>query len=154
MDQEVVKIYGNRVRARVCGLCWKEDSLLMANHSALNDGDFWAPPGGGIEFGKSAQAWLAQEFLEETNLNIAVKNFAFGCEYVHPPLHAIELFYDVEPKSGSLRIGADPELQIIKDVQYMSFNQIKNLPPEQVHGLFKMVTSASELKNLRGFFPI
>jgi 8-oxo-dGTP diphosphatase len=154
MDQEVAKMYGNRVRARVCGLCWSGDLLLMVNHSGLNNSDFWAPPGGGIDFGQTIQTALVKEFQEETGLNIVVKNFLFGCEFVQPPLHSIELFYNVEVRSGTLKIGRDPELQIIQDVQYLTFFQIKSLPPDQVHGVFSKVTSASKFKNLTGFFSI
>jgi 8-oxo-dGTP diphosphatase len=154
MDQEVAKIYGNRVRPRVCGLCWKDDSLLMVNHSGLNDSNFWAPPGGGIEFGQTIQTCLVQEFQEETGLKIIVKNFVFGCEFVRHPLHSIELFYNVEVMSGELKTGGDPELQIIQDVQYLTFFEIKSLPPDKVHGIFSRVTTASELKSLTGFFSI
>jgi 8-oxo-dGTP diphosphatase len=154
MNHEVAKMYGNRVRARVCGLCWKDDSLLMVNHSGLNNSDFWAPPGGGIEFGQTIHACLVGEFQEETGLKIIVKNFVFGCEFIHHPLHSIELFYNVEVMSGELKIGGDPELQIIQDVQYLTFLQLKNLPPDQVHGVFSRVASASELQGLTGFFSI
>jgi 8-oxo-dGTP diphosphatase len=154
MNEEVAKMYGNRVRARVCGLSWQGDSLLMVNHLGLNDSNFWAPPGGGIAFGQTIQACLTQEFQEETGLRIIVKNFVFGCEFVQPPLHSIELFYNVQVTSGELKIGEDPELQIIKDARYLTFSQIKNLPPDQVHGVFSRVTSVSELQRLTGFFSI
>ena len=82
MDKEVARIYGNKVRVRACGVCWQDDRLLMVNHASLTPTDFWAPPGGGVEFGQSIEEALKQEFIEETGLNITPLEFLFGCEYI------------------------------------------------------------------------
>ena len=154
MDQEVAKIYGNRVRVRACGLCWQNEKLLMVNHSGLTNLDFWAPPGGGVEFGKSIHASLTKEFEEETGLMVAPLKFAFACEYIQHPLHSVELFFHVKLKGGNLKTGADPELQIIRDVKFLSFAELLSLPPDSVHGIIKRAQSPAELRDLTGFFPI
>lgn len=153
MDSEIVKIYGNRVRVRVCGLCWEDERLLMVNHN-LDNRDFWAPPGGGVEFGQSVEEALIREYKEETNLDIRVDGFLFGCEYIQPPIHSIELFYAVEQLSGKVKTGKDPEVQIIKSVQYMPYTEILQKPSELVHGIFRLTKSTDDLRKLTGFYRI
>jgi 8-oxo-dGTP diphosphatase len=154
MDQEVTKIYGNRVRVRACGICWADGGLLLVNHKSLTDTIFWAPPGGGVNFGMSIEKTLKKEFAEETGLEITPGKFLFGCEFIHSPLHAIELFYDVKINSGNVRTGTDPELQIIREVRFMDGEEIMKLPKSELHGIFRFVNSPSEIIHLEGFFRI
>jgi 8-oxo-dGTP diphosphatase len=154
MDADVARIYGNRVRVRACGLCWQGSALLMVNHHGLTAGDFWSPPGGGVEFGNSVPETLEKEFLEETGLKIRPGKFRFGCEFIQQPIHSIELFYEVTVEGGKLITGRDPEIQIIEAVRYMDFNQVKNLPVKEVHGIFRLTTTPLDLKNLSGFYRI
>jgi len=115
---------------------------------------FWAPPGGGIEFGETVEDTLKREFLEETGLSIEIVKFQFGCEFIMPPLHAIELFYEVKAVSGTLAAGNDPELQIIEKVQFLSFNEILQLPSESAHGIFRLSKNAVSLRQMTGFYRI
>ena len=154
MHNKINDVYGNRVRVRVCGLCWRGDNLLMVNHRGISAGDFWAPPGGGLEFGESAEERLRVEFREETGLIIDPAAFRFACEYVQKPLHAIELFFEVAETGGILEKGYDPELSIIEAVQFMSPDEISNIQSEHRHGIFRRVQSPVELKTLTGFFRI
>jgi 8-oxo-dGTP diphosphatase len=154
MQSEITKIYGNRVRVRVCGLCRQQDKLLLVNHRSVSERDFWAPPGGGVDFGDSIEETLKKEFLEETNLTIEVGPFAFGCEYINSPLHAIELFFEVTVTGGQLKRGHDPELQIIQDIAYLSPTEILSKPQAQLHGIFRFYTATAQLRNLGGFYRI
>lgn len=154
MHDEIAKIYGNRLRIRVCGLCWKEDRLLLANHKSVSGANLWLPPGGGLEFGESLETALKREFLEETGLEIAPSEFAFGCEFIKEPLHALELFFNVKTISGTLRTGYDPEIQIIQDVRFVSENEINALRKDELHGIFQVVASPNELRKLSGFYRI
>lgn len=154
MEKDVANVYGNKVRVRACGVCWKNESLLMVNHDSITPTNFWAPPGGGVEFGQSIEASLKKEFIEETGLNITPGQFLFGCEFIQQPIHSIELFYEVKVISGHLRIGSDPEIQIIRDVRFLTPDEILGMPPSELHGIFRLVGSPADLKNLRGFFRI
>ena len=158
MDKSVQESFGNRLRVRVCGLCWQGERLLMVNHSGLRKGAFWAPPGGGMEFGSSAGENLQREFREEAGINISVRRLAFVTEFLNPPLHAMELFYEVDAVDGTVAIGADPELaggqQIIREVRYLTISEIDAIPPEAKHGIFALVQTSGMIKELNGYFRI
>lgn len=165
MSPKISEIYKDRTRIRVCGLCWLGEKLLMINHQGLTTGSFWSPPGGGIEFGETAQDALAREFLEETRVDILPGQFRFVCEYIQQPLpsrkaslHAVELFFAVDYLKGDAIRGADPESdpehQIITEVKYMSMEEILIIPAEERHGVFRLIKSAADLKSLTGFYRI
>jgi 8-oxo-dGTP diphosphatase len=117
VSPEIAEIYGNKVRIRVCGLCWQDDSLLLVMHR-MTSGNFWGPPGGGVEFGELLENALKREILEETGLQVDIGKFLFGCEFIKHPLHAVELFFEVKKTGGMLKKGDDPEFQIIEKVQF------------------------------------
>lgn len=154
MHPDVQALYGNKIRVRVCGLCWQGDHLLMVNHRDVAEGAFWAPPGGGLEFGESSQERLEQEFLEETGFQISVGSFQFVCELVRKPLHAIELFFQVSITGGMLLKGQDPEMPIIDDVRFLSEAQLAAIPARHLHGVFAHVPSVRQLKTLNGFLRV
>ncbi|HMG92128.1 MAG TPA: NUDIX hydrolase [Chryseolinea sp.] len=154
MDDEIGKIYGNRLRVRICGLCWDDDRLLLANHSSVAGKNVWLPPGGGLEYGETLDKALKREFWEETGLEIRQLDFAFGCEFVREPLHALELFFNVVKNGGTLKTGYDPELQIIQDVRFFSENEINGLSQDELHGIFRIARNPNELRKLTGFYSI
>ncbi len=157
LDTNALEIYGNRVRVRVCGLCWRSERLLVINHGGLYGHDFWAPPGGGIDFGESADTGLRREYMEETGLLVEIGAHQFVCEYIKPPLHAVELFFEVSARGGEILVGKDPEMrqgQSITAVGYKSIPEILQLPESHRHGIFRIAPSADALKGLKGYFRI
>lgn len=154
MEELVISTYGNRLRIRASGLCWKDDRLLLVNHTGLGHPAFWAPPGGEILFGQTASQTVEREFLEETGLVVQCARYLFGGEFIAPPLHAVELFFEVSFQSGNLRTGSDPETesQIIREVRFLSWDEILAIPLSEKHGLFRFCTFADDLKNLTGFY--
>lgn len=158
MNSEIIKKYGHRVRIRVCGMHWNGNKLLLINHQLKLGKDFWAPVGGGIELGETAEQALVREFQEETTLQIRPGKFLFGCEFINPPLHAIELFFEVLEVKGTVSLGQDPESprnqQILTNIRYMDFDELMAIKPDERHGILSLVKSAGELKNLSGFYRI
>jgi 8-oxo-dGTP diphosphatase len=154
MDGEIVRVYGNRLRVRVCGLCWQDDTLLVVSHRGLSANGFWAPPGGGLETGETLENALVREFLEETGLNILPGRFLFGCELLRPPLHALELFFEATVTGGTLRLGDDPELPLLTDAAFLPVATLAAKAEADVHGIFRLATTAAEVRQLCGFYRI
>jgi 8-oxo-dGTP diphosphatase len=157
MSKLVEEHFGNKIRIRVCGLCIKNNQLLLVNHKGVVNGDFWAPPGGGIQFGETSEQCLIREFQEESGLQIMPTEFLFSCEFVKPPLHALELFYSVEITGGKLIKGKDPEMtdnQIIEEVKFMDWQKIDMLNTSAKHGIFNLVSNSSKIVSLRGHFKL
>ncbi len=152
----VHQTYGNRLRLRVCGVCIEHQKILLVKHIALTEkGYFWSPPGGGIQFGETAGQCLAREFMEETGLQITVGRFLFVHEFLAPPLHAIELFFEVHTTGGQLQLGSDPEMgehQILKEAKYMSEEEVQAEKGIQLHNIFNHCRTINELLALRGYF--
>ena len=154
--EEVVRLYGNRLRTRVCGICVMDGRLLMVRHRGIGVTDtFWCPPGGGIQFTETAHQALEREFLEETGLTIKTGHLLFVSEFMHPPLHAMELFFTTTILEGNVRVGIDPEMsennQIITEVQLMTMEQIKAYPAEEVHRLFQHCQTLDDVFLMNGY---
>lgn len=156
-NDHIIKTFGNQLRVRVSGILIKEDKILLIKHTSLGKkGIFWSPPGGGLNFGESVNDCLKREFYEETGLTIEVKKFLFVHEFLHPPLHAIELFFLVTSISPDFQIGKDPELshkdQIILDVKFFSGEEIRKEDPEIMHSILQKEDLLSSPEKLKGFY--
>jgi 8-oxo-dGTP diphosphatase len=158
MQNSINDLYGNRLRVRACGICIQNEKLLLVNHISLTAGDFWAPPGGGISFAEKAETCISREFKEETGLSVKVGQFLFACEFIKPPLHAIELFFEVFAETTAPVTGIDPEMseqnQIIQEVRFVSEAEIKTMDPDTLHGLLRLASKPSEILHLRGYFKL
>ncbi len=154
--KEVTRLYGNRLRLRVCGICIKDDKVLMLSHRGIGQSDvFWCPPGGGAQFGETAHEALIREYKEETGLDIKIHNLLFVNEFQEPPLHAMELFFEVEIIGGKQIVGSDPEMsadqQIIEDLRWIGFDEIKTRPTSEFHSFFKRCQTIDDIFKLNGY---
>jgi ADP-ribose pyrophosphatase YjhB (NUDIX family) len=154
-SEEVLRVFGNQLRVRVCGICIQEDKLLLVNlKNVTKGGDLWCPPGGGMHFGESAPETLKREFREETGLEIEVGEMLFVNEFIGNSLHAVELFFEVKIISGKLQKGHDPELeeQVLAEVAFLSFADVQKYKSIELHNLFRHCNTVEELKRLRGYY--
>ena len=157
LQKKIITEFGNKLRVRVCGLCVENEKILLVNHHSLNKtGDFWGPPGGGMDFGHSTEENLIREFREETGLEVEVDRFLFVHEYLKPPLHAIELIFKVHKVGGELAVGYDPEMdaknQIIHDIRYLAMTELKALGKHELHQLFHFAEDLNSLEKMKGYY--
>ncbi len=156
MEEKIIEKFGNKLRVRVCGILIEKGKILLIRHKSLGkNGVLWAPPGGGMLFGESAEETIKREFEEETGLKIKVERYLFTHEFLNPPLHAIELFFEVSRLGGVLNTGYDPEMkkneQIITDAAYLDIDQIRELDRESIHNVLRIVKNVKELLYLDGY---
>ncbi len=157
VSKQIENLYGNRLRLRACGVCVEEDKLLLVRHTGLGtNGYLWAPPGGGVEYGSNVEENLIREFREETGLHIKIENFLFVYEYLHPPLHTVELFFEVSATGGTLMVGKDPEMsdsaQIIEGVRFVSFRELSNFASGSLHQMLRGISHKDDLLRKSGLF--
>lgn len=157
LQKDIIDIYGNKTRVKVRGLLFRNTSeVLLIKHLTIGKNKFfYAPPGGGIDFGESAEESLIREFYEETGLIVRIKNFLFTHEYLHPPFHEVELFFAIEETGGQLKIGKDPEMesdsQIIEEVKFWNLEDIQKKDATLFHNIFRLGKTSTELLNLKGY---
>lgn len=156
MENKIIKKFGNRLRVRVSGILVEDGRILLVRHKSLGtQGILWAPPGGGMKFGFSAHENLAREFREETGLEISISRFLFVHEFLHLPLHAVELFYEVKRTGGSLSMGSDPEMpaeeQIIEAVEFVDLKDLAKMERKQIHQILWDCSSYEDLTGKKGY---
>jgi ADP-ribose pyrophosphatase YjhB (NUDIX family) len=156
ISKEIESKFGHHLRIRVNGVMIEENKILLVKHKMSADRDFWSTPGGGMQFGSTAQENLVREFLEETGLKIRVEEFLFVHEYLDPPLHAVECFFRVKRISGTATLGKDPELaladQILADLSWMTLERLSSMDKKSIHPVFIGIKSLSELVLCKGYF--
>lgn len=156
ISKEIESKFGHQLRSRVNGVLIENEKILMIKHLMGNGREFWSTPGGGMVYGMNAADNLKREFLEETCLTIEVGEYLFVHEFLKPPLHAIELFFEVKILDGLAVLGKDPELsntdQILADIRWMSIEDLHSLEKNSIHRIFWGIKSLSELVLCKGYF--
>ncbi|GAB4129280.1 MAG: hypothetical protein OHK0045_00340 [Raineya sp.] len=156
MEEEILANFGNRLRVRVCGICIEEGKLLLIKHKNIGkQGYLWSPPGGGLQFGESVSECLKREFLEETRLSVQIKKFLFVNEFLAPPLHAIELFFEVSILRGILDLGIDPEMpekkQILEEIAFLDYESFSKEPRDCLHNILHKIHKVEDLLQIKSF---
>lgn len=147
--------YALKTRVRVCGVCVQNDELLMVKHQFPDQKNYlWMPPGGGLEIGESAERGAEREICEESGLIVVAERLLCVYELIKPPLHAIELFFKVNYESGTLKTDISPEMrqnEYIEEVRFVSWLEINEENPDNLHGLFRYARCSADLWQLPFF---
>lgn len=148
----MVDTYGHHLRVRVCGVLTELDKILLVKHKGIGDSElWWAPPGGGVEYGESLTEALTREFEEEVGLKVEVYRLLWFEEFIRKPFHAIEFFFEVKrlEEIDTNRLAIDPELpderQMIDGVDFLTLAQLKRLPKGSYHRLFNRIEKLEDL---------
>ncbi|MFT6842786.1 MAG: 8-oxo-dGTP diphosphatase [Psychroserpens sp.] len=130
LKTEIQQFYGNKIRVRVCGVLVVNEKVLLLKHEGIGGlGFFWNTPGGEPEKDENMKAALIREFKEETNLKISVGSFLCMNEFIAPPLHAVEYYFEVRSDHGDAKLGYDPEnVTVLTEIKWFSKNQFNSLP--------------------------
>lgn len=152
-----ISAYSQQLRTRICGICIQQDKLLLVRHqSTAQNNAFWAPPGGGLSFGEKISDCLRREFMEETGLQVEVGRFLFLNEFLQPPLHAIEYFFEVHATGNNLKKGSDPEAgaaeQIIEQVAFLTLAEVNRIPLPDKHRILHHLYSFDDLLGMKNYF--
>ncbi|MEM9998926.1 MAG: NUDIX hydrolase, partial [Bacteroidota bacterium] len=104
-SEAVERAFGHRLRVRAAGLLFDSaddpQRVLLLKHDGLwDDGPFWSPPGGAVEYGEALHAGVRREFEEEAGLSVEVGDLAYVLDFVRPPLHAVSFYFRVAPADG------------------------------------------------------
>jgi ADP-ribose pyrophosphatase YjhB (NUDIX family) len=134
----------NRFTIRVYGIMLNQNQEVLLVHEKMPHLSFTKFPGGGLEFGEGTRDCLKREFMEETGLEVAVKEHIYTTDFFQPSafkngdqLKAI--YYQVEP---------------ISDISLLSLNE------KQIHLNGKTETLRFFWKSIENFdinvltFPI
>ncbi|GAB3195955.1 8-oxo-dGTP diphosphatase [Pontibacter aydingkolensis] len=149
--------YSEKLRVRVCGICIKDDKLLLIKHDhTIGNKAFWAPPGGGLSYGETMKDCLKREMLEETGLHVEINRFLFVNEFMQQPLHAVEFFFEVSITDGELLTGSDPEVtreqQLIQKAQWLPIKEILAIPLPDKHRVLQYLISLDDLLGQDHYF--
>lgn len=155
MIEEIINLYGNKIRVRGCGILLKKNKALMIKHLGLNkENCYWGFPGGGVEPNESLEQCVKREYKEEVNLKIETKNLCYINEFINGKLHAIEFFFFVESKSYKVNAGIDPELNILSNTKWFSWKEIISQPKSQRPQFLDMFSSFRDLKSNISFLNL
>jgi len=156
IEKEIKEKFGQRLRVRVNGIHIKNDRILMAKHRMGEGKYFWNVPGGGMEYGTSAVANLVREIKEETGLQVIEASYLYLHEFLEPPLHAIEMFFEIEIEEGNPHLGEDPELtaeyQLLTEIRYIGVDELNKIPENQKHPIFWGIKTVNDVRIWKGNF--
>lgn len=156
LKKEIEEKFGGRLRLRVNGVLIQDDRILMIKHDMGDGRYFWNVPGGGMKYGSSVEENLRREFMEETGLEVELGQFLCNFEFLEPSLHAVELYFEVQPIGGKLVKGIDPELtaekQLITEIDFLDIDKLASIKKEEKHRLFWGIKSLNDVRLWKGYF--
>ena len=105
--------------------------LLVCQHH--EDRDIWMLPGGAIEEGENAMEAAKREVLEETGLQVRVRDLIWHVEEVSEKRgQRFVNYFIADIEDGECKLGWDPELgpegQVLREVRFMNAAEVTAIP--------------------------
>ena len=109
----------------VSGVIIKKDNKILLVKEKQNDNkEWWAFPGGGVDFGESIEDAAIREVKEELGIDIKLNEFLGFKEVIAPKFdyHSIVFFFVAEPLNDEInKVGE------ILDFGYFNIEEVKKL---------------------------
>lgn len=115
-----------KFRVRVAALIENSNGEFLLIKQTKKKREYWLLPGGGIEFGETAEQALQRELQEELNLSIDRAHFLLLNESIDPDgeRHLLQIVFRVEIETvEALKV----QEKVVKDVHFFSIDQILDL---------------------------
>ena len=108
----------------VDGIVQIDDKIVLIKRKNPPFKDFWAFPGGFVEYGETTENAVLREIHEETNLKTKIKHLlgVYSDPNRDPRGHTVSVVYILEPIGGALK-GSDDA----KDAKLFKIEEVKNL---------------------------
>jgi 8-oxo-dGTP diphosphatase len=102
----------SRFTIRVYGIWINSNQEVLLVHEKMPHLHFTKFPGGGMEFGEGTRDCLAREFLEETGIDVEVKEHLYTTDFFQASAfktgdQLIAIYYRVEPKNPIFELALE-----------------------------------------------
>jgi 8-oxo-dGTP diphosphatase len=100
------------IRIRAAGILVHDGKILLVRHEK-NGKSYWLVPGGGVDFGESAEEALVREYKEEVGLDVKVGKLVLVHDSIPPNRHrqVLNLYFLVTTASFELKVTQDAVLK-------------------------------------------
>ncbi len=103
------------IRIRCAGILLKASEILLVRHEKAGR-SYWLLPGGGVEYGESAETALKREFFEECGLTVQVGDLVLMHDSIPPDHHrqVLNLYFPVTTEEDQIRSKKEEVLREAK----------------------------------------
>jgi 8-oxo-dGTP diphosphatase len=108
----------------VDGIVQIDDKIVLIKRKNPPFKDYWAFPGGFVEYGETTENAVLREIYEETSLKTKIKHLlgVYSDPNRDPRGHTVSVVYVLEPIGGTLK-GSDDA----KDAKLFKIEEVKDL---------------------------
>lgn len=145
----------NRFNLRVAGLAIHNKKVLLHQYEGF---EFWALPGGRVEFNESTIETILREIKEELGEDIIVERLLWCCEsffdHIGKEFHEICFYYLIRFSENSQLLRIEDEFEVreidgsILTFKWFDFKDVKELElyPEFIKG--KVSSLSNEIEHI------
>ncbi len=116
----------NHIRIRAAGILVREGKILLVRHEK-NGKSYWLLPGGGVDYGETAEEGLKREFREEVGLEVEAGKIVLVHDSIPPDRHrqVLNLYFLVTCDKPEIRVTQD---RVLKGAQFHPLGDLPGLP--------------------------
>jgi 8-oxo-dGTP diphosphatase len=113
------------IRIRVAGILIQNGNILLVRHEK-NGQSYWLLPGGGMQYGETAEEALCREFQEEVGLSIRVGKLVMVHDSIPPDRHrqVLNLYFIVLTEQNKIQVTPD---RVLKDAYFHSLSGLSQI---------------------------